>query len=333
MKKKDILVTGGAGYIGSHTLVELYNSGYRPIVVDNLSNGSIANIKGAEQIIKTKIHFYQIDCTDFDRMNKLFNEQNNIEAVIHFAAYKSVEESVRQPNKYFSNNVGSLETLIDLANKHNVNNIIFSSSCTVYGTPEFLPVNELEPFGKAESPYGETKQLCEKLIEKAKINSISLRYFNVSGSNYKKNIGEAHYPETHIIPLALQAALKNNYFNINGNNYQTPDGTCIRDYIHINDLCDAHLLSFKKLYSSNIKEFINIGAGRGFSVLEIIKSVKKITGYQILTKIVKKRLGDPDILVSKIEKSNKFLSWKPKVSDIETIILDSWEWYKIHKSF
>ena len=156
MNKKNILVTGGAGYIGSHTLVELYNSGYKPIVVDNLSNSSLNNIRGAEQIIKSNIDFYEVDCTDFEQMNKVFKEQKNIDAVIHFAAFKSVEESVRQADKYFSNNIGSLEILINLMNSHSVNNIIFSSSCTVYGRPEFLPVNELAPFGKAETQWSST---------------------------------------------------------------------------------------------------------------------------------------------------------------------------------
>ena len=190
MERKEILITGGAGYIGSHTLVELYNSGYTPIVVDNLSNSSINNIKGVEQIIKNKIDFYQFDCTDFEQMDRLFKEQNNIVAVIHFAAYKSVEESLIKPNKYFSNNIGSLENLLELMNKHRVHNLIFSSSCTVYGTPKVLPVNELETFGKAESPYAETKQLCEKLIEESRINSISLRYFNTVGSHSSSLIGD-----------------------------------------------------------------------------------------------------------------------------------------------
>ena len=207
MKRKNILVTGGAGYIGSHTLVELYNSGYYPIVVDNLCNSSFDNITGAEQIIKSKIDFYKVDCTDFEQMDKLFKEQKDIDAVIHFAAFKSVEESVRQPNKYFSNNIGSLETLIDLMNSHNVNNIIFSSCCTVYGIPEFLPVNELAPFGKAESPYGETKQLCDKLIEDSEINSISLRYFNPVGSHPTSLIGDRSADKpNNLVPIICEVA-------------------------------------------------------------------------------------------------------------------------------
>ena len=223
MNKKNILVTGGAGYIGSHTLVELYNSGYNPIVVDNLSNSSHNNITGAEQIIKSKIDFYKVDCTDFEQMDKVFKEQKNIDAVIHFAAFKSVEESVRLPDKYFSNNIGSLETLINLMNSHNVNNIIFSSSCTVYGTPEFLPVNELAPFGKAESPYGETKQLCEKLIEKSAINSISLRYFNPVGSHPTSLIGDCSADKpNNLVPIICEVASgKRESMQIFGNDYNT----------------------------------------------------------------------------------------------------------------
>ena len=278
MKKKDILVTGGAGYIGSHTLVELYNSGYRPIVVDNLSNSSITNIRGAEQIIKTKIDFYIVDCTDFDQMDRLFKEQKNIDAVIHFAAYKSVEESVRQPNKYFSNNIGSLEILIDLMNKFNVNNIIFSSSCTVYGTPEFLPVNELAPFGKAESPYGETKQLCEKLIEESGINSISLRYFNPVGSHPSILIGDCSADKpNNLVPIICEVASgKRKSMQIFGNDYNTHDGTCIRDYIHVVDLAKAHVMAVNHiLNNTKIKTAYNLGVGKGVSVQQVIDSFEK----------------------------------------------------------
>ena len=324
---KHILVTGGAGYIGSHICERFYREGFIPVTFDNLFKGNKWSVKWGPLEIG--------DLRDKIRLKELFLKYSFI-GVIHLAALSNVEDSNKEPESYYENNFLGTLNLLQIMLENKVNKLVFSSTAAVYGKPQYTPIDENHPTDPINC-YGDTKIAVEKLIHNishsSDLNFISLRYFNVSGSNYKSNIGEAHYPETHIIPLALQAALKNDYFKINGNNYQTPDGTCIRDYIHINDLCDAHLLSFKKLYSLNIKEFINIGAGRGFSVLDIIKSVKKITGFQVLTKIVKRRLGDPDILVSKIEKSNKFLSWKPKVSNIDTIILDSWEWHKIHKSF
>ena len=235
MKLKNVLVTGGAGYIGSHTVVELYNSGFRPIIVDNLSNTSLKNVKGVEEIIKNKISFYDFDCTDDDQMDKLFKLESNIEAIIHFAAFKSVEESVREPKKYYDNNIGSLEVLLKTMKKYKVNNIIFSSSCTVYGSPDILPVSELAPFKKAESPYGETKQLCEILIDKSEINSISLRYFNPVGSHGTCLIGDCSVDKpNNLVPIICEVANgKRNSMQIFGNDYNTIDGTCVRDYIHI----------------------------------------------------------------------------------------------------
>ena len=334
MKKKDILVTGGAGYIGSHTLVELYNSGYRPIVVDNLSNSSITNIKGAEQIIKTKIDFYKVDCTDFDQMDKVFKEQKNIDAVIHFAAYKSVEESVRQPNKYFSNNIGSLEILIDLMNKFNVNNIIFSSSCTVYGTPEVLPVNELAPFGKAESPYAETKQLCEKLIEESKINSISLRYFNPVGSHPSSLIGDCSADKpNNLVPIICEVASgKRKSMQIFGNNYKTHDGTCVRDYIHVVDLAKAHTMALNYiLNNTKIKTAYNLGVGKGVSVQEVIDSFQKVNNLEILYELGPRRAGDVEKIYSDNTKINDELGWFPVMS-FESALKSAWNWEKLKKS-
>ena len=331
MKKKDILVTGGAGYIGSHTLVELYNSGYRPIVVDNLSNSSITNIKGAEQIIKTKIDFYIVDCTDFDQMDRLFKEQKNIDAVIHFAAYKSVEESVRQPNKYFSNNIGSLEILIDLMNKFNVNNIIFSSSCTVYGTPEVLPVNELEPFGKAESPYGETKQLCEKLIEESGINSISLRYFNPVGSHPSILIGDCSADKpNNLVPIICEVASgKRKSMQIFGNDYNTQDGTCIRDYIHVVDLAKAHVMAVNHiLNNTKIKTAYNLGVGKGVSVQQVIDSFEKVNNLKISYKLGPRRAGDVEKIYSDNTKINEELGWFPVMS-FESALETAWNWEKL----
>ena len=331
MNKKNILVTGGAGYIGSHTLVELYNSGFNPVVVDNLSNTSYNNIIGVEQIIKRKIDFYEVDCTDFEQMNKVFKKQKNIDAVIHFAAFKSVEESVRQPDKYFSNNIGSLETLIDLMNSHNINNIIFSSSCTVYGTPEFLPVNELAPFGKAESPYGETKQLCEKLIEKSAINSISLRYFNPVGSHPSGLIGDRSADKpNNLIPIICEvASSKSRSMQIFGNNYNTPDGTCIRDYIHVVDLAKAHVMAVNHvLNNTKIKTAYNLGVGKGVSVLEVIDSFQKVNNLEISYELGPRRAGDVEKIYSDNTKINDELGWFPVMS-FESALESAWNWEKL----
>ena len=330
MNKKNILVTGGAGYIGSHTLVELNDSGYKPIVVDNLSNSLLNNIKGAEQLIKSKIDFYEVDCTDFERMDKVFKEQK-IDAVIHFAAFKSVEESVRQPDKYFSNNIGSLETLIDLMNSHNVNNIIFSSSCNVYGTPEFLPVNELAPFRKAESPYGETKQLCEKLIEKSEINSVSLRYFNPVGSHHSCLIGDCSADKpNNLVPIICEVASgKRNSMQIFGNDYNTHDGTCIRDYVHVVDLAKAHVMAVNHiLNNTKIKTAYNLGVGKGVSVREVIDSFQKVNNLKISYKLGPRRAGDVEKIYADNTKINYELGWFPVMS-FESALETAWNWEKL----
>ena len=334
MKKKDILVTGGAGYIGSHTIVELYNSGYRPIIVDNLCNSSLHNIKGAEEIIKDKITFYKVDCTDFVSMDNLFTKEINIKAVIHFAAYKSVEESVRKPKKYFSNNLGSLEILLELMQKHKIENIIFSSSCTVYGSPDNLPVSELAPFKKAESPYAETKQLCEKLIEKSQINSISLRYFNPIGSHSSSLIGDCSADKpNNLLPIICQVASgKRNSMLIFGNDYNTHDGTCVRDYIHVVDLARAHVMAVTYILNNEeIKKAYNIGVGKGVSVKEVIDSFEKINNIKISYEIGERRDGDVEKIYSDNRKINLELGWFPKMS-FSSALESAWSWEKNNKN-
>ena len=331
MNKKNILVTGGAGYIGSHTLVELYNSGYKPIVVDNLSNSSLDNITGAEQIINNKIDFYEVDCTDFEQMDEVFRVQKNIDAVIHFAAFKSVEESVRQPEKYFSNNIGSLETLINLMNSHNVNNIIFSSSCSVYGTPKSLPVSELTPFGKAESPYAETKQLCEKLIEESEINSISLRYFNTVGSHPTGFIGDCSADKpNNLVPIICEVASgKRNSMQIFGNDYNTSDGTCVRDYIHVVDLARAHTMALNHIFNNTkIKTAYNLGVGKGVSVREVVDSFQRVNNLKISYKLGPRRAGDVEKIYSDNTKINDELGWFPVMS-FESALETAWNWEKL----
>ena len=330
MKRKDILVTGGAGYIGSHTVVELYNSGYRPIIVDDLSNTSLNNISGIEKIIGDKISFYKIDCTNEEKMNELFKKEINIEGVIHFAAFKSVEESVREPKKYFDNNIGSLEVLLKIMKKYTVSNIIFSSSCTVYGSPDILPVSELAAFKKAESPYGETKQLCEKLIDEVDLNSISLRYFNPVGSHETCLIGDCSADKpNNLVPIICEVASgKRNAMQIYGNDYNTIDGTCVRDYIHVVDLARAHVSALDYiLKSKTIKTAYNIGVGKGVSVQEVVDSFEQINDIKISYKIGPRREGDVEEIYSDNTKINKELKWFPLMS-FQSALKTAWIWEK-----
>ena len=305
MKRKNILITGGAGYIGSHTVIELYNSGYRPIIVDNFSNSSIKNIEGIEQIIKDKVAFYKFDCTDINQMNQLFKLENNIEAVIHFAAFKAVEESVREPKKYYDNNIGSLNIILSMMKKYELDNIVFSSSACVYGIPEILPVSELAPFKKAESPYGETKQLCEKLIDGADINSISLRYFNPVGSHETCLIGDCSADKpNNLVPIMCEVASgKRDSMQIFGNDYKTIDGTCVRDYIHVVDLAKAHVAALNHILNcKKIKTAYNIGVGKGVSVQEVVDSFEKVNDIKISYKIGPRRAGDVEEIYSITQK-------------------------------
>ena len=330
MKRKNILITGGAGYIGSHTVIELYNSGYRPIIVDNFSNSSIKNIEGIEQIIKDKVAFYKFDCTDINQMNQLFKLENNIEAVIHFAAFKAVEESVREPKKYYDNNIGSLKIILSMMKKYELDNIVFSSSACVYGIPEILPVSELAPFKKAESPYGETKQLCEKLIDGADINSISLRYFNPVGSHETCLIGDCSADKpNNLVPIMCEVASgKRDSMQIFGNDYKTIDGTCVRDYIHVVDLAKAHVAALNHILNSKkIKTAYNIGVGKGVSVQEVVDSFEKVNDIKISYKIGPRRAGDVEEIYSDNSKINDELNWFPVMS-FESALKTAWIWEK-----
>ena len=330
MKRKNILITGGAGYIGSHTVIELYNSGYRPIIVDNFSNSSIKNIEGIEQIIKDKVAFYKFDCTDINQMNQLFKLENNIEAVIHFAAFKAVEESVREPKKYYDNNIGSLNIILSMMKKYELDNIVFSSSACVYGIPEILPVSELAPFKKAESPYGETKQLCEKLIDGADINSISLRYFNPVGSHETCLIGDCSADKpNNLVPIMCEVASgKRDSMQIFGNDYKTIDGTCVRDYIHVVDLAKAHVAALNHILNcKKIKTAYNIGVGKGVSVQEVVDSFEKVNDIKISYKIGPRRAGDVEEIYSNNSKINKELNWFPVMS-FESALKTAWTWEK-----
>ena len=280
--KKKIIVTGGAGYIGSHTVVELIAAGFTPIIIDNLCNTSVKNIKGVEKITGEEIKWYNRDCTNTEEINKIFSEEK-IEGVIHFAAYKSVEESVQNPQKYYDNNIGSLEVILESMRENNVKNIIFSSSCTVYGSPDILPVTENSPFKKAESPYGETKQICEGMLKVDSCNSVSLRYFNPIGSHSSALIGDCSSDKANnLIPIITEVAIgKRKKITVFGDDYNTPDGTCIRDYIHVVDLAKSHVLAMNLLINKEGKHDFNIGTGIGVSVLDAIKAFEKTNNLSI----------------------------------------------------
>jgi UDP-glucose 4-epimerase len=324
---KKILVTGGAGYIGSHTLVELSANDFEPIIVDNLCNTSIQNIQGAEKIIGKSISFYNVDCTYEDALNAVFEQEKSIEGAIHFAAFKSVEESVREPEKYHSNNIGSLQVLLNVMKKHNVENIIFSSSCTVYGSPDILPVSESAPFKKAESPYGETKQLCEELLNNTKISSISLRYFNPIGSHESGVIGDCSSDKaSNLVPIITETAIgKREQITVFGDDYDTPDGTCLRDYIHVVDLANAHVKALQYVMKNKGKSAFNIGTGNGVSVLQAIHIFEKVNNIKVNYKIGPRRAGDVEKIYSDNTLSTNELKWKAQKT-LDTAMLSAWKW-------
>ena len=326
---KKIIVTGGAGYIGSHTVVELYNSGFTPIIIDNLCNSSIKNIEGISKILGGKIKWYNVDCTNQKSIDLVFEKEKNIEGVIHFAAYKSVENSVREPQKYHENNIGSLEVILESMRKNNVKNIIFSSSCTVYGSPDILPVTEVAPFKKAESPYGETKQLCEKLLEKDSCNSVSLRYFNPIGSHSSSLIGDCSTDKpTNLVPILTEVAIgKREQITVFGYDYNTPDGSCIRDYIHVVDLANSHVKALNYLIENSGKHAFNVGTGIGISVLEAIQAFEQANNLKINYKVGERRDGDIEQIFSDGTQVKEKLNWEAKQT-LKQAMIDAWNWEK-----
>ena len=327
---KKILVTGGAGYIGSHTIVELSANNFEPIIVDNLCNTSIKNVKGIEKIIGQNITFYNIDCTNEEALNYVFEKEKNIESAIHFAAFKSVEESIREPEKYYSNNIGSLKVLLKLMKKYNVSNIIFSSSCTVYGSPEKLPISEKTPFKKAESPYAETKQLCEELLNKTDINSISLRYFNPIGCHESGLIGECSKDKANnLVPIITETAIgKREQITVYGDDYNTIDGTCLRDYIHVVDLANAHVKALKYIIKNKGCSAFNIGTGYGVSVLEAIHIFERANNLKVKYKIGPRRAGDIAKIYSDNTLSTKKLKWRAKKT-LKNAMKSAWKWQQL----
>lgn len=319
---KNILVIGGAGYIGSHQVFLLCEQGCNVVVFDNL-------VTGFEESIDSRAKFVLGDLSDYDSINLCLKE-NKIDAIIHFAAFSQVGESVIKPLKYYQNNVIGMINLLQAMNENDIEKIIFSSSAAVYGNHEKMPIDETFQTIPT-SPYGETKLMMEKIIDSVakvtKIKYVSLRYFNVAGALLDGSIGESHNPETHLIPLVLQAASKNEEICIFGNDFETIDGTCIRDYIHVLDLCNAHIAALKYLeIEENESEIFNLGYGHGFSVLEIIDHCEKVVGHNIKRKVVNRRAGDPAVLVASNNKVLNTLDWVPEYDNIETIIESAYCW-------
>lgn len=322
-----VLVCGGAGYIGSHCVYELIERGENVVVVDNLQTGH-------KQAIHPEARFYQGDIRDFEFLDKVFKE-NEIDAVIHFAANSLVGESMQLPLKYYNNNVYGTQVLLEAMVANNVKRIVFSSTAAVYGEPECVPILENDRT-KPTNTYGETKLAMEKMMKWADvaygIKYIALRYFNVAGANENGLIGEDHNPETHLIPLILQVPLgKREKIMVFGDDYQTKDGTCIRDYIHVIDLIDAHILAMNKLRKGYDSDVFNLGNGSGFSVKEMIEAAKKVTGCDIPVEITGRRSGDPAVLVASSKKARKILGWTPKFTNIEEVIRSAWNFHSTHK--
>lgn len=333
--KKRILVTGGTGYIGSHTVVELQNSGYEVIIVDNLSNSRAEVVDSIEQITGIRPAFEKVDCLDYEGMDAVFAKYPGIQGVIHFAASKAVGESVEKPLKYYRNNLVSLINLLELMPKHNVQGIIFSSSCTVYGQPDVLPVTEAAPIKKAESPYGNTKQVNEEIIRDtvasgAPIRAILLRYFNPIGAHPSALIGELpNGVPQNLIPYLTQTAMGiREKLSVFGDDYDTPDGSCIRDYIYVVDLAKAHVIAMNRILENKQKENVevfNVGTGRGLSVLELIHAFESATGVKLNYQIVGRRAGDIVKVWADPSYANNELGWKAEAT-IEDTLRSAWNW-------
>ncbi|MGL4520859.1 MAG: UDP-glucose 4-epimerase GalE [Phocaeicola sp.] len=333
--KKRILVTGGTGYIGSHTVVELQNSGYEVIIIDNLSNSRADVVDSIEQVSGIRPVFVELDCLDYAGLDALFTQYPNIEGIIHFAASKAVGESVQKPLLYYRNNLVSLINLLDLMPKHNIEGIIFSSSCTVYGQPDVLPVTEAAPTKTAESPYGNTKQVNEEIVRDtiasgSPINAILLRYFNPIGAHPTALLGELpNGVPQNLVPFLTQTAIGiREQLSVFGNDYNTPDGSCIRDYINVVDLAKAHVVAMNRIIEKKQEEKVevfNIGTGIGLSVLELIHAFEAATGVPLNHKIVERRTGDIEKVWANPDRANNVLGWKAE-KNIEETLKSAWNW-------
>ena len=321
-----ILVCGGAGYIGSHAVHQLVERGEDVVIIDNLQTGHRGALNPAAK-------FYEGDIRDPKALDKIFME-NRIEAVVHFAANSLVGESVEKPLLYFNNNVYGMQVLLEAMVRHHVGAIVFSSTAAVYGEPKRIPILEDDETNPT-NPYGETKRTMEKMMKWVSrangIRYVSLRYFNAAGALEDGSIGEAHTTETHLIPLILQVPLgKRDHITVFGTDYATPDGTCLRDYIHVIDLADAHLLAIDYLRKGGESDVFNLGNGHGFSVREMIETAKNVTGKAIKVEYGDRRAGDPAQLIASSEKARKVLGWNPHYADVAKIIGTAWTWHKKH---
>lgn len=330
-----ILVTGGTGYIGSHTVVELLEGGMEVVIVDNLSNSNREVLEGITEITGKNPHFEEVDLRDRSSTYAVFEKYPGIRAIIHFAAFKAVGESVEKPLAYYENNLLSLIHLLEAMKKYEVRNMVFSSSCTVYGEPDSLPVNEKAPIKKANSPYGNTKQICEEILQDSLESSpengvISLRYFNPIGAHTSAKIGELPIGEpNNLVPFITQTAIGiREYLRVFGDDYNTPDGSAIRDYINVVDLARAHVVAIRRLLDHHQKasyEVFNLGTGRGLSVFEIIEAFEKSTGQKLNYKVVARREGDVEQVYADTGFANSELGWKAEMG-IEETLRSAWNW-------
>lgn len=337
MKLKKILVTGGAGYIGSHTAVVLAEAGYEPVLVDNFSNSERFIIERIRKITGRKIAFYAADCAVPRDLKCVFEKEKHFCGIIHFAALKAVGESVEKPLLYYQNNLGSMTAILEAAAKYHVPYFVFSSSCTVYGDPKKFPVTEQTPLPKAMSPYGDTKQISERILENflktgVPIKGISLRYFNPIGAHPSALIGELPLgAPKNLVPFVAQTAARiRKVLHVFGDDYKTPDGTCIRDYIHVMDLAQAHVRALhylEKKSGANFYDVFNIGTGRGHSVLEIIKTFEKVTGAKVPYRVVARRPGDIARIYASTSKAKAIMGWNSRLS-LEEALRSTWEWQK-----
>ncbi|NET56388.1 MAG: UDP-glucose 4-epimerase GalE [Symploca sp. SIO2E6] len=324
--KETILVTGGAGYIGSHTVLALLRAGYDVVILDNLEYGHRELVENV-----LKVPLIVGDINHRPTLDQLF-ATHNIAAVMHFAAYISVGESVKDPAKYYRNNVSGTLTLLQAMLAAKIKHIVFASTCSIYGMPQQVPMTEEHPIAPI-NPYAMTKQMVEQILydfDRAyNLRSVVFRFFNASGANPEGLLGEDHNPETHLIPLVLLTALgKRESISIWGTDYPTPDGTCLRDYVHVSDLANAYLLGLKYLLAGGKSEVFNLGNGNGFSVKQVIETASSVTGQEIKVIECDRRLGDPPILVGSSEKVRQILGWHPQYPDISNIVLHAWRWHQ-----